>query len=265
MQRFKVGAQLHPQHTSVAELIEAAKVADDLGVDGIWIWDHFFPLYAEDGPYDWPPAPDLTGSHFESWTLLSALAVSVHRATIGVLISNIHFRNPDLLADMARTIDHLCDGRFILGLGAGNVERDFLEYGYDFVDGRARLEILESGIERIKRRLSLLDPPPKGDLPLLLGGSGRKVTLRIVAQYADMWNSFGPPADYAVQNAALDEWCATLGRNPAEIERTVLMDTGAEIDQLEDFIGAGCTHFIVGCGHPFDMTDVQRLLKARDE
>jgi alkanesulfonate monooxygenase SsuD/methylene tetrahydromethanopterin reductase-like flavin-dependent oxidoreductase (luciferase family) len=166
---------------------------------------------------------------------------------------------------MARTIDHLCNGRFILGLGAGNIERDFIEYGYDFVDGRQRLEILESGIERIKRRVSVLDPPPMGTLPLLIGGSGRKVTLRIVAQYADLWNSFGPPAEYAAQNVALDEWCETLGRDPTEIERTVLMDTGAEIDELNEFIEAGCKHFIVGCGHPFDMADVRRLLEARDE
>jgi probable F420-dependent oxidoreductase len=263
--RFKVGVQLHPQHTTVDELLEAARVADSLGVDGIWLWDHFFPLYAKDGPYDWPPAPDLTGSHFESWTLLAALAVSVDHAMLGVLISNIHFRNPDLMADMARTIDHLCNGRFILGLGAGNIERDFIEYGYDFVDGRQRLEILESGIERIKRRVSVLDPPPMGTLPLLIGGSGRKVTLRIVAQYADLWNSFGPPAEYAAQNVALGEWCETLGRDPTEIERTVLMDTGAEIDELNEFIEAGCKHFIVGCGHPFDMADVRRLLEARDE
>jgi probable F420-dependent oxidoreductase len=262
--QFKVGVQLHPQHTSVDELLAAAEVADAMGVDSIWVWDHFFPLYAKDGPYDWPPAPDLTGSHFEAWTLLAAMAHSVRRAQLGVLITNIHFRNPDLLADMARTIDHLSGGHFILGLGAGNIERDFSEYGYEFPDGPARLVALESAIGRIQRRLGLLDPGPVGELPLLVGGSGAKVTLRIVAQYANLWNSFGPPSEYAIQNQILDEWCAKLNRDPAQIERTVLLDTGAEIDDLEGFLDAGARHIIVGCGHPFEMADVQRLLDARD-
>jgi probable F420-dependent oxidoreductase len=261
---FKVGVQLHPQHTSVDELLQAAVVADEMGVDSIWVWDHFFPLYAKDGPYDWPPAPDLTGSHFESWTLLAAMARTVRRAPLGVLISNIHFRNPDLVADMARTIDHLSGGRFILGLGAGNVERDFAEYGYEFPDGPSRLSTLEAGIKRIQRRLELLDPVPLGPLPLLVGGSGAKVTLRIVAQYADLWNSFGPPEEYEKQNRVLDEWCVKLGRDPAEIERTVLLDTGLEIEGLSDFLAAGATQIILGCGHPFHMNDVQRLLDARD-
>jgi probable F420-dependent oxidoreductase len=261
---FKVGVQLHPQHTSVDELLAAAEVADELGVDSIWVWDHFFPLYATDGPYDWPPASDLSGSHFESWTLLAAMARGVRRAHIGVLISNIHFRNPDLMADMARTIDHLSGGRFILGLGAGNLERDFVEYGYEFADGPARLSALEEGIKRIHRRFLLLDPAPLGRLPLLVGGSGAKVTLRIVAQYADLWNSFGPPEEYEKQNRALDGWCEKLDRDPSEIERTVLLDTGLEIEGLTDFLAAGANHIIVGCGHPFVMNDVQRLLDARD-
>ncbi len=264
MKRFKAGVQLHPQHTSVDELLAAAEAADALGVDSIWVWDHFFPLYAKDGPYDWPPAPDLTGSHYEAWMLLAAMTRGVRRADIGVLITNVHFRNPDLLADMARTIDHLSGGHFILGLGAGNIERDFREYGYEFPDGPSRLVALEAAILRIQNRLGQLNPAPVGSLPLLVGGSGAKVTLRIVAQYANAWNSFGPPSEYAKQNRILDDWCAKLDRDPSEIERTVLLDTGAEIDDLEGFLDAGVQHVIVGCGHPFAMDDVQRLLDARD-
>jgi len=262
MARLKIGVQFHPQHTSLAELRRAWAAADEMGLDSIWVWDHFFPLYGAGEPYLWPPRGTPTGRHYESWTLLAAMAVDTRRARIGVLISNINFRNPDLLADMARTVDHLSNGRVILGVGAGNIERDFQEYGYSFEPGRDRLAALEHGVQRVKHRLAGLEPPPAGPLPLLIGGSGQKVTLRLVATYADMWNSFGPPAEYAVQNAALTEWCRQVNRNPAEIERTVLLDVPAEAADLGGFIEAGAEHIIVGCAHPFDLTPMQELQLA---
>jgi probable F420-dependent oxidoreductase len=260
--RLKVGVQLHPQHTSLDELRHAWCAADELGVDSIWIWDHFFPLYGAGEPYLWPPRGEPAGRHYEAWSLLAAMAVETKNARIGVLISNVNFRNPDLLADMARTVDQLSGGRVNLGLGAGNIERDFREYGYAFASGRDRLTALEEGIGRVKRRLARLEPPPAGPLPVLIGGSGPKVTLRLVAEYADMWNSFGPPADYAVQNAALDEWCARLGRDPGEIERTVLLDVPEEAQDLAGFVEAGAQHVILGCAHPFDLGPVRELQRA---
>jgi probable F420-dependent oxidoreductase len=262
MARLKVGVQLHPQHTSVSDLRRAWRAADAMGADSIWIWDHFFPLYAKGGPYLWPPRGTPTGAHYESWTLLSAMAVDTTHASIGVLISNIHFRNPDLLADMARTVDQLSGGRAILGLGAGNVERDFREYGYQFSPGHERLRALEDGIHRIRHRLGLLDPPPCGPLPLLIGGSGQRVTLRLVAEHADLWNSFGPPAEYATQNAALNQWCERVGRDPAMIERTVLLDVPEEAKDLKGFIAAGVQHVIVGCPHPFDLGPLGEIQQA---
>ncbi len=259
--RFRVGVQFHPQHTSVAELRQAWREADRLGFDSIWIWDHFFPLYEKDGPYLWPPQNDPKGSHFESWSLLSAMAADTRQAQIGVLISNINFRNPDLLADMARTVDHLSGGRVVLGLGAGNIERDFAEYGLPFADTRSRLKALEDGLARIKRRFDRLDPAPVGEMPILIGGSGMRTTLRLVAEHADMWNSFGPPEDYAVQNRALDDWCRKVGRDPAAIERTVLLDVPEEAERLEDFLDAGVQHVIVGCGQPFDLKPLETILQ----
>jgi probable F420-dependent oxidoreductase len=259
---LKVGVQFHPQHTAVDALRRAWTAADRMGVDSIWVWDHFFPLYQEGGPYLWPPRGAPGGRHFESWTLLSAMALDTERARIGVLISNVNFRNPDLLADMARTVDHLSGGRVILGLGAGNIDRDFSEYGYPFGSGRARLRALEEGISRIKGRLAKLEPSPVGPMPLLIGGSGQKVTLRLVAEHADMWNSFGPPGEYAVHNAALDEWCEKVGRDPAAIERTVLLDVPEEAGDLEGFIRAGVQHVIVGCPHPFDLDPLRELQRA---
>jgi probable F420-dependent oxidoreductase len=260
MSRFKVGVQLHPQHTSVAELRDAWRAADDAGIDSVWIWDHFFPLYDAGAPYLWPPPPDTVGRHFEAWSLLGAMAADTRRAKIGVLVSNINLRNPDLLADMARTVDHLSGGRVILALGAGNIERDFREYGYGFPNSLERLAVLESALERIARRVGRLDPPPLGDLPVLIGGSGPKVTLRLAAQHGSMWGSFGPPEDYAEQNRRLTEWCARLGRDPKEIERTVLLDVPEEADRIEDFLAAGAEHVIVGCAHPFDLGPARRLL-----
>jgi len=259
---LRVGVQFHPQHTSVAELRRAWRAADEAGVDSMWVWDHFFPLYGEGQPYLWPPQGSPEGRHYESWSLLAAMAADTRHARIGVLITNIHFRNPDLVADMARTVDHLSGGRAVLGVGAGNIQRDFREYGYEFGPDRDRLRALEAGIERIKRRLATLEPGPLGPLPLLIGGSGQQVTLRLVAEHADMWNSFGPPAEYARQNAVLNEWCRRAGRDPAAIERTVLLDVAEEAADLQGFAEAGAEHIILGCGHPFDLGPVRELQAA---
>jgi probable F420-dependent oxidoreductase len=249
MARFKVGIQLWPQHTSTQALREAWQAADELGVDSIWTWDHFYPLTG---------APD--GTHFEGWTLLSAMAADTANAMIGMMVTCNSYRNPELLADMARTVDHISNGRAYLGIGSGWFERDYTEYGYDFGTAGGRLRDLEAGLKRITARLAELNPAPVGDLPIFIGGSGEKVTLRLVAEYGDSWNTFGPPSTYARKNQILDEWCARVGRDPAEIERTVGLMVPGELDQVDEFLEAGATHIIQGVGHPFDLSGVQRLL-----
>jgi probable F420-dependent oxidoreductase len=236
--------------TTVQEMRDAWQRADALGVDSIWVWDHFFPLYGD---------PD--AAHFEAYSLLAAMAVDTTNADIGALVTCNSYRNPNLLADIARTIDHLSEGRFVLGIGSGWFERDYDEYGYEFGTAGSRLRELEAALPMIMDRLGRLEPPPRGRLPILIGGAGEKVTLRLVAEHADAWNTFGPPANFAHKNAVLNEWCERLGRNPSHIERTVGIHQ-SEIDDWQAYVDVGADHLIVMTGAPFDLEPVRRLLDS---
>jgi probable F420-dependent oxidoreductase len=262
--RFKVGVQLHPQLCTVGELRRAWKAVDALEVDSIWVWDHFFPLYG-----------DQDGAHFECWSLLAAMAADTSHASIGPLVTCCSYRNPDLVADMARTVDHLSGGRFVLGVGSGWSDRDYTEYGFRLDSDAVRLGDLASWIARIRARLRALNPPPTGTMPIMIGGAGEKIALRIVAEHAQLWNTFGTPEIYAHKNAVLDQWCARVGRDPAQIERTVLLDDPdwpdgdianyvVEDETIEAFLHAGAEHLIVACGAPFRLDSVRRLLELAD-
>ncbi|HEY3141931.1 MAG TPA: LLM class F420-dependent oxidoreductase [Acidimicrobiales bacterium] len=250
MTNVKVGVQLHPQATTVAALRDAWRSADELGADSIWVWDHFYPLYG-----------DPAAAHFEAYTLLAAMAADTSTAQLGALVTCNTYRNPNLLADMARTIDHISDGRFTLGIGSGWFERDYTEYGYEFGTAPDRLRLLGGALPVLKDRLGQLTPGPIGPLPILIGGSGEKVTLRLVAEYADAWNTFGPPANFAAKNRILDEWCEQVGRDPATIERTVAINPG-EVDTWESYVEAGAQHLIVMTSDPFAMDAVAKLKES---
>jgi probable F420-dependent oxidoreductase len=252
MSTFQIGVQLHPQATSYEDLRAAWRHAESIGVDSIWLWDHFFPLY-----------DDPEADHFEGWSLLAAMAGDTSRAKLGMLVTCNSYRNPELLADMARTTDHISGGRMYLGIGSGWFERDYTEYGYEFGTAIARLHKLRDDLPRLKARLSSLRPAPIGDLPILIGGSGEKVTLRLTAQYADAWNSFGPPEQYAHKSVVLDQWCAEVGRDPAEIERTVAVSPN-DVEDIGRYLDAGASHIIVMIGSPFDLGPIESLLAQRD-
>lgn len=253
MRRIRVGVQMRPQHTSYTAFADAVRKIEELGVDTIWNWDHFFPLYG-----------DRYGSHFEGWTLLTAMAALTSRAEIGCLVSCNSYRNPNLLADMARTVDHVSGGRLILGIGAGWFEREYDEYGYTFGTAGDRLRTLSRSLPIIKERWQKLNPPPlRNPIPLLIGGGGEKVTLRLTAQHADMWNGLGPLDQFRHKNAVLTNWCIELGRDPAEIERSVAIGPD-ELDQLDAYVAAGATHIIFCLDAPFDPAPAQKVVEWRD-
>jgi probable F420-dependent oxidoreductase len=247
MARAKVGVNFAQQHTTIDELRAAWQAADDLGVDTIWLWDHFFPLYG-----------NANANHFEAYALLGAMAIDTTRARFGALVTCYAYRNPNLLADMARTIHLMSGGRFILGLGSGWFDRDFREYGYELGTAASRLRALEHGLPVIKARLAALRPPAE-KMPILIGGGGEQVTLRLVAEHADAWNGFGPPASFSRKNQVLDDWCATVGRDPAEIERTVSIRPD-EVGALDRYLVAGAQHVILQMGPPYDLEPVRQML-----
>jgi probable F420-dependent oxidoreductase len=250
-----VGVQVVPQHGDYAAMKRAWQEAEALGVDRIYNWDHFFPLYG-----------DPNGAHFESLTIQAAMAALTERAEISSLVICNSYRNPSLLADMARTIDHISGGRFVLGIGAGWYERDYDEYGYEFGTAGSRLRDLARALETIKARWAKLNPPPLRRIPILIGGGGEKVTLRIVAEHADIWHGFGDVATMTRKSQVLDGWCAKAGRDPAEIQRstTVSRLTGERHDP-EPFLAIGITDFVVSIQGPdWDLTPLRQTLAWRD-
>jgi probable F420-dependent oxidoreductase len=255
MASIRVGVQVQPQHADFDGMRRAWQEAEELGVDSIFCWDHFFPLYG-----------DADGKHFEAISTLGAMASVTERAQIGALVICNSYRNPELLADAHRTIDHISGGRAILGIGAGWFERDYDDYGYEFGTAPERVRALRDALPRIKDRIGKLNPPPLGKLPILIGGSGPKVTLKLVAQYGDMWHGFGDVEAYKEKNEILLQHCQDVGRDPSEIERTwgIQADT---LDEADALVEAGIQHLIIGVGGDgsgYDLSALRELTTWRD-
>ncbi len=254
MAAIRVGIQIQQQHATYRQIRDAWRAVDASGADTLFNWDHFFPL-----------SGDLEGTHLDNWTALGAMAEVTERVQIGCLVAANSYRNPNQLADIARTLDHISDGRFILGIGSGWNERDYTEYGYDFGTAPSRLRDLDRDMPIIADRLARLNPPThQSPHPILIGGGGEKVTLRIVAQHATIWNGQGEPEALARKNQILDDWCAKVGRDPREIERSAQI-FGPQLDKLDDFLAAGISHFICDASGPdYDLGPLRKLLAWRD-
>ena len=250
---IRIGVQIQPQHADYRSIRRTAAHAEELGADVLFNWDHFFPLNGE---------PE--GKHFECWTMLGAWAEATSRVSIGALVTCNSYRNPELLADMARTVDHISDGRVILGIGAGWFEKDYQEYGYEFGTAGGRLDELADALPRIESRWARLNPAPTRKIPVLIGGGGEKKTLRLVARHADIWHSFSDLETLRRKTGILHEHCAAVGRDPAAIE----LSTGVRGDPSASgpaLLDAGASLFTVGVGGPdYDLSTVRAWIDWRD-
>ena len=253
MEQIRIGVQVQPQHATYEAMRRAWAELDELGADMIFTWDHFFPLNGD---------PD--GLHFESLALQAAMAEVTERAQIGALVMCNSYRNPSYLADALRTVDHISDGRLVVGLGSGWFERDYDEYGYEFGTAGSRLRALKRDLPIFKDRMGRLNPAPVGPMPLLIGGSGEKVTLRIVAEHADMWHGFGDVRRYEAKSEVLAGHCAAVGRDPASVTR-VWAVPGGKLETAEALQAAGVGVLTTSVSGPdYDLGAVRELLQWRD-
>jgi alkanesulfonate monooxygenase SsuD/methylene tetrahydromethanopterin reductase-like flavin-dependent oxidoreductase (luciferase family) len=226
---IRTGVALWSQATSWQEMLEAAKRIDNLGYDSLFADDH---LYADAG--------DAYQPKLEAWTLLAAWAVATQRVKLGHYVLANTFRNPGLVVKMATTVDHIAQGRVILGIGAGWFELEHHAFGLDFgASAGERLDWLDEsaaimrrlldgetvtheGARYVTRELRVNPLPVQERLPILIGGAGERKTLRTVARYADMWHLYTPPIDVLEHKlAVLHAHCAAVDRDSAEIELTI--------------------------------------------
>jgi probable F420-dependent oxidoreductase len=260
-----VGIQLVPQFGDMAPMRERWIEAEELGADILWTCDHFtamIPVSEDVAQQAVHSDTDRTGKNFEGTTIQAAMAVTTSRARIGCIVHGNSYRNPNLMADVARTIDHLAGGRFIFGIGSGYLQPDYDEYGYEYGTASSRLNDLVRDLPIIKSRLTKLKPPPLGPMPIVIASMGDKIGLRLVAEHADMWQMYGPLDKMARKIEILEQHCADIGRDPAEIEYItsytpqVLPDT-----DLDKYVALGFTHFYsVVWGPDWDLGELRELL-----
>jgi alkanesulfonate monooxygenase SsuD/methylene tetrahydromethanopterin reductase-like flavin-dependent oxidoreductase (luciferase family) len=304
----KLGINLWSQASDWPTYLAAGRRADELGYDTLWTWDHIYAIFGD------PHQPI-----FEGYTALAALAQATERIRLGLFVGANTFRNPGLAAKAITTIDHISNGRAIAGIGGAWFELEHRAFGIDFGSGFGqRLDWLAEAAPAMRAmfdgtpvtsrpggRYSFddvrLDPRPvQGHLPIMIGGGGEKKTLRIVAQWADMWNVFGTPETVAAKDAILSAHCADVGRDPSEIERTLgckvtIRSTEAEAERVRrslldhnrtpmsrvegdvsfwtgtpeqiadtmlSYIRVGFEHFIAELPAPYDVETMESLVKV---
>ena len=263
----RVAVQIQPADTpDYATWRQAVLHAEEIGVDVIFGYDHFHAPFIE-SIVDAKPVlaevqPDV--NNFEGWTALASWGEITARAELGLLVAGIGYRNPDLLADMARTVDHISGGRAILGVGAGWYEKDYTTYGFEYGTVKSRADLFDGGLLRIERRFELLQPAPMRKIPILIGGSGPKRTLPAVARHADIWHTFLPIDAYREASARVAELAAGFGRTDSDIERSTLWTDPQSADA---YLAAGATLFhteVRASEGKYDLSTVEKLVDWRD-
>jgi len=241
----RIGALCWNQYTDWTSLLEAGVRADRLGYDTLWTWDHLYPIVG-----------DSNGPNFEAWTTITAWAQATQQVRIGLMVGANTFRAPTLTAKMATTLDHVSNGRAILGIGGAWFEEEHEDFGLEFGSGfPERLRWLGEALPIMRGMLDGTEPTATGPhyrsqdtrnlphpiqrrLPILVGGGGEQVTLKLVARYADMNNVGGGIDNVRRKEEILLRHCETVGRDPSEIERTTgvgtvfIRDDRAEAERL---------------------------------
>lgn len=223
---MRFGLDVAQQRMSWQELVRRVRLAEDLGFDGVWGFDHFQPMYGE-GP----------GETFEGMTTLAALAGLTSRVRLGLLVTGVTYRHPSVFAAQALTVDHASNGRLELSLGAAWFDKEHRELGIPFPSTGERFDLLEDALEIVTRLFTgdvvdydgtvvslsaaRLQPMPvqRPRPPIWVGGNGPRRTLPLAARYADVWHGFGTPNSLREANDRLDRLATDAGRDPAEILR----------------------------------------------
>ena len=243
MHPIRFGIQTGQQSVPWDTMLDLWRKADRWGYDSLWVFDHFYPIFV-----------DPEGPCFEGWTALSALAQATERARVGHLVCGNTYRNPCLLAKMAATVDHVSGGRLNLGIGAGWFELEHRSFGIDFKTVRGRLEALDESLAIVKamfteakttfhgKHYEVIDamclprPVQQPHPPIMIGGGGEKVLLKIVAKHADMWNTSGPAEFMARKIEIIRRHGDAVRRDTSAIEMTVMMPLCYRNKDREGFV-----------------------------
>jgi probable F420-dependent oxidoreductase len=266
MRSVRIGVQLWPGGApSYTSWREAVLRAEALEVDVVFGYDHFHKPAVERTPSGiriLADQPDV--ANFEGWTALAAWGEITSNVEIGLLVSGIGFRNPDLLADMARTVDHISGGRLVLGVGAGWYEKDYTVYGYDYPTVGRRMAIFADALARIQHRLTKLLPAPTRAIPILIGGAGERKTLPLVGRYADIWHASLSLDEFRRRNDLVREHARAAGRDDTAIERASAWTGAATGDALRE---QGVTLFTIEIkpsADGYDLDPLAEMLAWRD-
>jgi len=271
--KLRFGIKTAQQFTTYEDILRVWTEADSIpGIEHAWAFDHFIPL-----------GPDPSGPQLEGWTLLGALAARTERLRLGLMVTGNIYRHPAVLANMATTVDIISQGRLDFGIGAGWNELECSMYGIEFYTTGERIRRLGEACEVIKllwtqtvanfdgKYYHLKDarcepkPVQKPYPPFVIGGSGEQLTLRIVAQYASVWNFVGGDIEtFRHKNEVLDGHCAAIGRDSRTIERSIQWPINYNnMDEVRDsirpYIEAGASHIILNLRAPYPESIVHTL------
>ncbi|GHO46782.1 hypothetical protein KSX_49450 [Ktedonospora formicarum] len=271
--KLSFGIKTVPQHTTYEDMLRVWLEADSIpSIEHAWLFDHFMPL-----------GRDFTGPCLEGWSLLSAFAALTRRIRVGLMVTGNTYRHPAVLANIGATVDVISGGRLDFGIGAGWNEREHASYGIPLYTTGERIRRMGEACEVIRRMWTETAPGFEGKYyqlkdaycepkpvqkpypPFVIGGAGEKLTLRIVAQYASIWNFVGGGVDmFQQRSAVLDAHCAAIGRDPQTIQRSIQVVVDPEDmqdarSQIYSYIQAGATHLILSLLVPYPQGIAHRL------